>query len=138
VCHCLRWLVLGPRGVSFRYKDYRAAPGSTGAPKIKTMTLAPDAFLQRFLLHVLPTGFHRIRHYGLLARAARRGVLDHVRQLIAAASKHPTSTPSDEPETPQPAPDAKPPCPYCGGRMRVIEVFTRGQPLPGRIWMDSS
>jgi hypothetical protein len=101
------------------------------------MTLAPDEFLRRFLLHVLPTGFHRIRHYGLLARGARRGVLDHVRRLISAA-KPAAPAPVTEAETAPSPPDPKPPCPCCGGRMRVIEVFTRGQPLAGRIWIDSS
>jgi hypothetical protein len=132
-----RLVALSPRGVSFRYKDYRAGPDAAGAPRIKTMTLAPDAFLQRFLLHVLPTGFHRIRHYGLLARGARRGVLDHVRRLICAA-KPAAPAPVTEAETAPSPPDAKPPCPCCGGRMRVIEVFTRGQPLARRIWIDSS
>ena len=132
-----RLVALGPHGVSVRYKDYRATDAA-GAAKIKTMTLTPNAFLQRFLLHVLPTGFHRIRHYGLLARGARRGVLDHVRQLIAAASETPAPAPQPEGETAQPAPNAKPPCPCCGGRMRVIEVFARGQPPRARIWIDSS
>ncbi|HEX7760126.1 MAG TPA: IS91 family transposase [Caulobacteraceae bacterium] len=132
-----RLLAMGPHSVSFRYKDYRAAT-ATGAAKIKTMTLTPDAFLQRFLLHVLPTGFHRIRHYGFLARGARRGVLDHIRQLIAAATGAPEPTPRPVDEPAQPALDAKPPCPCCGGRMRIIEVFVRGQAHRARVWIDSS
>ena len=132
-----RLVAMGPHSVSFRYKDYRTA-SATGAAKIKTMTLTPDAFLQRFLLHVLPTGFHRIRHYGLLARGARRGLLGHIGQLIAAAAQAPEPTPQPMDETAQAAPDAKPPCPCCGGRMRIIEVFTRGQAHRARIWIDSS
>ena len=64
-----RLLALDERGVTFRCKDYRA----TGKTRYKTMTLAADEFMRRFLLHVLPSGFHRIRHYGLLANAGRRG-----------------------------------------------------------------
>src|SRR5205807_358387 len=60
-----RLLALDERGVTFRYKDYR----HNGQPRYRTMTLAPDEFIRRFLLHVLPKGFHRIRHYGLLASA---------------------------------------------------------------------
>lgn len=132
-----RLVAMGPHSVSFRYKDYRTAT-ATGTAKIKTMTLTPDAFLRRFLLHVLPTGFHRIRHYGLLARGARRGLLDHIRQLIALAAQAPEPAPQPMDETAQAAPDAKPPCPCCGGRMRIIEVFARGQAHRARIWIDSS
>ena len=63
-----RLIALDERGVTFRYKDYRR----DGAARYQTMTLAPAEFIRRFLLHVLPTGFHRIRHYGLFASAARK------------------------------------------------------------------
>jgi hypothetical protein len=132
-----RLVTMGPNGVSFRYKDYRTA-GPTGAVKIKTMTLAPDAFLQRFLLHVLPNGFHRIRHYGFLARGARRGALDHIRRLISIATRAPEAPPQAPCEPGDPAPDAKGLCPCCGGPMRIIEVFPRGQAHRARFWIDSS
>src|ERR1700757_2617519 len=73
-----RLLALDERGVTFRWKDYRA----TGKTRHKTMTLATDEFTRRFLLHVLPGGFHRIRHYGLLANAGRREHLARARQLL--------------------------------------------------------
>lgn len=69
---------LDERGVTFRWKDYRAK----GRTRYKTMTLDADEFMRRFLLHVLPGGFHRIRHYGLLANAARRQTLVRVRALL--------------------------------------------------------
>ena len=76
-----RLLALDERGVTFRWKDYRA----TGKPRHKTMTLSPDEFMRRFLLHVLPSGFHRIRHYGLLANAGRREHLTQARALLQVA-----------------------------------------------------
>ncbi len=81
------------------------------------MTLDPREFMHRFLLHVLPRGFHRIRHYGLLASATRKASLARARELLAVAPPDP-----DEPEeTPAPLP----PCPCCGGRMRIIHTFER-------------
>ncbi len=101
-------------GVTFRYKDYRR----DGAERQRTMTLAADEFIRRFLLHVLPKGFHRIRHYGLLATAGRKANVARARKLLAAPE------PSETEElAPEPAP--RPPCPCCGGRMVVIEVFER-------------
>ena len=73
-----RLLAFDERGVTFRWKDYRA----TGKTRHKTMTLAADEFMRRFLLHVLPSGFHRIRHYGLLANAGRREHLARARELL--------------------------------------------------------
>ena len=101
-------------GVTFRYKDYRR----TGADRQQVMTLAADEFIRRFLLHVLPRGFHRIRHYGLLAGATRKGHLEHARRLLAVAPPAVADAP-DEPE------DFRLPCPCCGGRMVVIEAFER-------------
>jgi hypothetical protein len=101
-------------GVSFRYKDYRRA----GADRRQVMTLTADEFIRRFLLHVLPKGFHRIRHYGLLAGATRKALLDHVRQLLGVAP-HATADVRAEPD------DIRPPCPCCGGHMVVIETFER-------------
>jgi len=72
-----RLIGLDERGVTFRYKDYRR----DGRARHRTMTLAPDEFIRRFLLHVLPKGFHRIRHYGLLASAARKADIARAREL---------------------------------------------------------
>ena len=84
------------------------------------MTLSPDEFIHRFLLHVLPRGFHRIRHYGLLAGSARKDSIALARQLLAVA-------PPPQDSAPEEPPDIRPPCPCCGGRMIVIESFARWQ-----------
>ena len=76
-----RLIALDERGVTFRWKDYR----DKGKTRHKTMTLTTDEFMRRFLLHVLPSGFHRIRHYGLLANAGRRDNLARVRELLQVA-----------------------------------------------------
>ena len=134
-----RLVSLDDRGVCFRWKNYRTADPATGAVKIGTMTLSPDEFIRRFLLHVLPGGFHRIRHYGLLAKGPSAPDLDRLRTLITAQTDS-----AMPPVAPEPAePDAAPlqACPGCGGRMRIIEVFLRGrlpQTVVGRLWIDSS
>src|SRR5262247_2630696 len=74
-----RLVALDERGVTFRYKDYRS-----GQARYRTMTLSADEFIRRFLLHVLPKGFHRIRHYGLLASASSKANIARARQLMAA------------------------------------------------------
>ncbi len=101
-------------GVTFRYNDYRRA----GADRQQVMTLAAHEFIRRFLLHNLPKGFHRIRHYGLLASGARRGNLERARQLLAVAPPAADDTPAE----PQ---DIRPLCPCCGGQMITIETFER-------------
>jgi hypothetical protein len=101
-------------GVTFRYKDYRRG----GAERQQVMTLASDEFIRRFLIHVLPRGFHRIRHYGLPSSSARKGSLALVRKLLGV------TTPVPEPE-PDEHPDNRPPCPCCGGHMTIIETFAR-------------
>jgi hypothetical protein len=114
-----RLLAFDQTGVTFRYKDYRR----DGADRQRVMTLGADEFIRRFLLHLLPLGFHRIRHYGLLAASARRSSLVRARELLAVAPP-----PNDVDLTEQPF-DARPPCPCCGGHMIIIEVFARcGQP----------
>ena len=80
------------------------------------MTLSPDEFIRRFLLHVLPKGFHRIRHYGFLASASRKAHVARARELLGAPA-------AAEDNEPAPPPDPRPPCPCCGGRMVVIEIF---------------
>ena len=123
-------------GVTFRWKDYRVE----GPGRYKTMTLPVDEFIRRFLSHVLPKRFHRIRHYGLLANGNRAANVARARQLLGV----PVAAPDDnnEPDnTPENTPDkdqvevARTPCPCCGGRMIIIETFERGcmpkhQPSP--------
>ena len=109
-----RLIRLDESGVTFRYKDYRRE----GADRQQLMTLATDEFIRRFLLHVLPKGFHRIRHCGLLAGSARKASLALARELLNVAA------PSDDDTTHEPD-NFRPPCPCCGGRMIVIEVFER-------------
>jgi hypothetical protein len=117
-----RLLALDARGVTFRYKDYRR----DGQARYRTMTLTADEFIRRFLLHVLPKGFHRIRHYGLLASAGCKANIAQARELIAAPipeAAPPAAQDSTDPDT---AADHRPPCPCCGGAMIIVEVFGRG------------
>ncbi len=118
-----RLVALDERGVTFRYKDYRR----NGRARYRTMTLAPDEFIMRFLLHVLPKGFHRIRHYGLLASAACKANIARARELIAAPqpSRGPPMEHDDPAVTAGVAADHRPPCPSCGGRMIIVETFER-------------
>jgi len=109
-----RLISLDERGVTFRYKDYRR----DGADRYRVMTLVTDEFIRRFLLHVLPKGFHRIRHYGLLASAGREANVARARALLAAP-------PVVEPPEPVEPTEPRPPCPCCGGRMIIIETFQR-------------
>ena len=104
-------------GVSFKYKDYRIE----GPDRFKTMTLATGEFIRRFLSHVLPKGFHRIRHYGLLANAQRAANIAKARELLAVPK--PAEVSSDgSPDAGEPLPLSRP-CPCCGGRMVIIETF---------------
>ena len=109
-----RLLAFDEASVIFRYQDYRR----DGADRHQAMTLAADEFIRRFLIHVLPRGFHRIRHYGLLSATARKPNLARARELLAAA---PLSN-NDEPDEPR---DVRPPCPCCGGHMVIVETFAR-------------
>jgi len=109
-----RLLSIDEAGVSFRYKDYRRI----GPERQQVMTLEPHEFIRRFLLHVLPRGFHRIRHYGLLASSTRKASIDRARELLAAP-------PPLEPSDPEEPSDSRPPCPCCGGRMIIIETLGR-------------
>jgi hypothetical protein len=115
-----RLVSLDDRGVTFRWKDYRA----DGLARQKLMTLAPGEFMRRFLIHVLPAGFHRIRHYGLFANTARAANLAKARALLQA----PTPIPAPDEAGAEPEPPAKPliACPCCGGRMIFVEIFERG------------
>jgi Putative transposase len=116
-------------GVTFTFKDYRI----TGPDRYKTMTLAPGEFMRRFLLHVLPKGFHRIRHYGLLASSrTKAATLERARELIAATApvQQSASKPADAdaPATTVAAPEKSAhPCPCCGAAMVIIETFEAGR-----------
>jgi hypothetical protein len=105
--------------VTFRWKDYRIKNGD----RQKVMRLATDEFIRRFLIHVLPDGFHRIRHYGLLAAAGRKAIVAKIRKLLGAQAPLQDEAPSAEiiPLT------LRQPCPDCGGPMRIVEIFRRGQ-----------
>jgi hypothetical protein len=113
-------------GVTFSWKDYRAR--SAGKTWRKTMTLTAQEFIRRFLLHVLPDGFHRIRHYGLLASSRRAGTIVRIRQIIAATT--PDDIARDDvlvaAAQPEQASEPHPPCPCCGGRMILVERFAPG------------
>src|SRR5205085_759751 len=115
-----RLLALDERGVTFRWKDYRAREGAKGRAWIKSMTLPADEFIHRFLLHVLPDGFHRIRHYGLFASGTRAANIARIRSLLGPV-------PADQVEH-QPAHDEPPApaCPCCGGRLVIVERFRSG------------
>jgi len=116
-----RLLALDKRGVTFRWKDYRAREGAQGREWIKSMTLSADEFIRRFLLHVLPDGFHRIRHYGLFAGGTRAAHIARIRSLLGPAP------PTDRAD-PQPTHDEPPApaCPCCGGRLVIVERFRAG------------
>ncbi len=116
-----RLIALDDTGVTFKWKDYRAKRRE-GA---KVMTLAIDEFIRRFLIHVLPSGFHRIRHYGLFANGGRAENIARARQLlnVPATLREPTEADSADAEVPQALSHA---CPCCGGRMIIIETFERG------------
>jgi hypothetical protein len=118
-----RLLALDARGITFRCKDYRR----NGPARYRTMTLAPDEFIRRVQLHVLPQGFHRIPHYGLLASAGCKANIARARKLIAVPL--PSDPPAEDNNTDQAAGAAthhRPPCPCCGGRMIIVEIFERG------------
>jgi hypothetical protein len=114
-----RLVALDERGVTFRYKD-------CGQARYRTMTLGVDEFIRRFLLHVLPKGFHRIRHYGLLASAGCKANIARARQLMAAPLAEVDPPAVHDTADPDATTDHRPPCPCCGGRMIIVEVFARG------------
>ncbi len=133
-----RLIAADETGVTFKWKDYRIE----GPARYKTMTLPTNEFIRRFLIHVLPKGFHRIRHYGLLASGNRAANIARARELLAAPA------PPKEPKSSDAAAINEPcvlssPCPCCGGRMIIIETFARGcepkyHPTPAAIRIDTS
>jgi hypothetical protein len=121
-----RLVTADDRGVTFRWKDYRAH----GRTRYKTMTLATEEFMRRFLLHVLPSGFHRIRHYGLLANAKRKLNIATARKLLHQPVPVPTANPLDV-HTGSSGARATFVCRHCGAPMLVIETFARAQRIRG-------
>ena len=116
-----RLIAFDGNGVTFKCKDYRAE----ARQRQKIMTLATDEFIRRFLTHVLPRGFHRIRHYGLFANGSRAENLTRARELLSAP------VPQDQADNVAARDGTEPPtlshpCPCCGGRMIIIETFERG------------
>nr|WP_244148489.1 IS91 family transposase [Sulfitobacter litoralis] len=107
--------------VAFRWKDYRIKSGD----RQKVMRLATPEFIRRFLIHVLPDGFHRIRHYGLLASGVRKGNIRKIRALLCV--QRPEQIAASGPEAEIIPLTLREPCPCCGGPMRIIEIFRRGQ-----------
>jgi hypothetical protein len=107
--------------VTFKWKDYRAK----GDARYKLMTLGADEFIRRFLIHLLPDGFHRIRHYGLLANGRRAENIARARQLLNVPAPQNALSDTDSTGDGEPRPSSHP-CPCCGGRMIIIEIFERG------------
>jgi Putative transposase len=129
-----RLIAADAKAVTFKVKDYRI----NGPGRYKTMTLDAHEFIRRFLIHVLPKGFHRIRHYGLLASGVKADNLALARSLLNLAP------PAPEPEDIAAEPPLQP-CPCCGAAMRIIEVFKAGEParhgsaaMPVAIRIDTS
>ena len=134
-----RLITADENGVTFSYKDYRI----DGPSRYKTMTLATDEFIRRFLIHVLPKGFHRIRHYGLLAKSKCAAQIARARELLGvpAPAKQPEPSAGTSTQEPRLLPR---PCPCCGGRLIIIETFARGcqpkhrSPASHKIRIDTS
>jgi hypothetical protein len=131
-----RLIALDEQGVTFKWKDYRRK----GRVRYKSMTLAVEEFMRRFLLHVLPTGLHRIRHYGLLANTTRRDNLARARELLTDST--PQEAVNAQTEDADGAHETEPGastswlCPDCGTPMIIIETFERGhlpRAPPGQI-----
>jgi len=132
-----RFVAFDGERVTFKWKDYRAKADN----RYKLMTLGVDEFIRRFLIHVLPDSFHRIRHYGLFANGNRTGNIALVRRLLGVPD--PPSSSGDSGGTENPHEDSEwNACPCCGGRMIIIETFEPGcqprhSPIPS-TGLDSS
>ncbi len=129
-----RLIGIGADGVTFRVKDYRI----DGPGRYKTMTLKAHEFIRRFLIHVLPKGQHRIRHYGLFANGNRAANIARIRELLAAQAPAPDTDAADTADGPR---VLALPCPCCGGRLIIVSAFGPGgaahhRPTPEGI--DSS
>jgi hypothetical protein len=122
-----RLIACDEHAVTFKWKDYRAKERD----RHKTMTLATDEFMRRFLIHVLPSGFHRIRHYGLFANHVRVKQLKRLRQLLSDHSINDTNVDAVAPETE--SVDDQPitstyTCQTCGAPMIIIDTFEKQIP----------
>jgi len=116
---------MGEHGITFKWKDYRRKK----AKRYTTMTLSAGEFIRRFLIHVLPRGLHRIRHYGLMANTHRKDSLAHARKLLRvneAELPAPQET-TDKQQREEQKQDATYVCPDCGAPMCIIETFPRRQ-----------
>ena len=118
-----RLIAIDGRGVTFKVKDYRI----DGPGRHKTMTVHPHEFIRRFLIHVLPKGFHRIRHYGLLANSEKEERLAKARELLRVKSIDPADDEQRREADRDAAADTPRvhpcPCPRCGARLFIIETF---------------
>ncbi len=121
-----RMIAMNEHGVTLRWKDYRAK----GKTRYKPMTLAPEEFMRRFLLHVLPGGLHRIRHYGLLANGARKSNLALARELLHVLPEQvvPVNSKTDAAEVTIAAPPAFI-CRHCGHAMIIVQTLMRGRSI---------
>jgi len=119
-----RLIACDQRGVTFKWKDYRAQRRD----RYQTMTLATDEFIRRFLIHVLPAGFHRIRHYGLLANHVRAKQLKHLRQLLTHDHTADAAAPTETDRVDDQLPTAIYTCQACGAPMIIIETFVKQIP----------
>src|ERR1700736_4368515 len=120
-----RLIALDDRGVTFRWKDYRVH----GKSRHKVMTLRTEEFMRRFLLHVLPSGFHRIRHYGFLANANRKAQIATARELLCQPRPAAPEAGAAAPEIGSARPTFI--CRHCGAPMFIIETFARAQYIRG-------
>jgi len=118
-----RLLAMDERGVTFRWKDYRVKDGTPGKSRHKTMTLSANEFMRRFLLHVLPGGFHRIRHYGLLANGCHRASIALARTLLGQPNPTPTTTEDTADDIADDTPRFV--CRHCGAAMTIVQIFAR-------------
>jgi len=123
-----RLIAMDDQGITFKWKDYR----NKGKKQYGTMTLSPDEFIRRFLLHVLPSGFHRIRHYGLLANGGRKDNIALARKLLIDKNSTASEDEEEENEVTENSESDEVTtatfiCPDCGAALIVIETFTRGQ-----------
>ena len=129
-----RLIAADANSITFKVKDYRIE----GPGRYTSMTLEMAEFIRRFLLHVLPKGLHRIRHYGLLAGTTKAETITKARDMLAAAVN------PDTPEIDEDVATAHAhPCPCCGGRMMIVELFEPGcqpqhQPINPKIRIDTS
>ena len=123
-----RLVALDERGVTFRWKDYRDK-GDQDKPRHKTMTLSADEFMRRFLLHVLPSGFHRIRHFGMLANNGRKEKIALARELLDVAPPAIEAPQAKGADAPADLVRSNFVCRHCGAQMIITQTIGRGQSI---------